>query len=143
MRQQFLYWNLIIFYPSVFFKDSYNYKYNKNTFKNRITDCRVLIITITPFLLGGQNGSFLSVFLSIIKERNIWYHPAINDNKTFISWASSMMVSSSYKLIQNLSSNLTGLALDFSLDYVILHQPRLCSKSDTIFFLSSENISKI
>ena len=44
------------------------------------------------------------------------------------------------------------LALDFSLDYVILHQPRLCSKSDItpflstfeiIFFLSAENISKI
>ena len=33
-----------------------------------------------------------------------------------------MMVSSTYKLVQNLSSNLTGLALDFSLDYVILHQ---------------------
>jgi len=63
-----------------------------------------------------------------------------------------MMVSSTYKLVQNLSSNLTRLALDFSLDYVILHQPRLCSKSDItpflstfeiIFLLSSENISKI
>ena len=65
----------IIFYPCIFFKDSYNYKYNKNTFKNRITGGRVLIITKKHMAALHTESDYFMIELQVTKHLSAGHHP--------------------------------------------------------------------